>query len=140
MAFDLVPRRLLSFPSVVPSIWDNDDDWFESPSTQTGLTISEDEQKVYVEAALPGVNPDNIEVTYQDGFVWIKGEQQEEEEDKKKKYYRKASNSFSYRIAVPGDVDLSKEPEATYEHGMMKISFAKSEESKPRKITIKKVK
>ncbi|GIK84192.1 MAG: hypothetical protein BroJett025_08140 [Patescibacteria group bacterium] len=140
MSLDLVPRRLLSFPSMVPSIWDNDDDWFTAPSTQTGLSISEDEQKVYVEAALPGINPDNIEVTYQDGYVWIKGEQQEEESDKKKKYYRKASNAFSYRVAVPGEVDLNKEPEATYEHGVMKVSFMKSEASKPKRIAIKQKK
>jgi HSP20 family protein len=140
MAIDLVPRRFLSFPSLLPSIWDEDEDWLNMPSTQTGLSVSEDEKYVYVEAAVPGVNPDNIEVTYQDGYVWIKGEQQQEEKDKKRKYYRKATNAFSYRVAIPVEVDLNKEPEATYEHGMMKIAFMKSEANKPKKIAIKQKK
>lgn len=131
MSFDLVPRKLLSFPY----FWDEADDWLTSPSNQTGLSIAEDDTKVYVEAALPGVNPDNIEVTYQDGYLWIKGEQQEKVEDKKK-YYRRASRSFSYRVAVPGEINQSVEPEATYEHGIMRVAFTKSEANKPKKIAI----
>ncbi len=138
MSLDLVSRRLFSLPSIVPSIWDNNDDWFNSTTTQSGLTVSEDDKFIYVEAALPGINPDNIEVTYQDGYVWINGEQQQEEKDKNKKFYRKASSAFSYRVAIPGEVDFNKEPEATYENGMMKVTFVKSELEGPKKITIKR--
>lgn len=140
MALDLVPRRLLSFPSLLPSIWDEDDDWLNMPSTQnTGLSVSEDESKVYVEASLPGINPDNIEVTYQDGYVWVHGEVKEEEKDKKRKYYRQSAQSFSYRVAIPGDVDPNVEPEATYKNGVMTITFAKSPTSQPKKIKVKQV-
>ena len=137
MAFDLVPRRLLSFPTL-PSFWDEDEDWLTMPSTQnTGLSISEDEQNVYVEAAVPGINPDDIEVTYQDGYVWIRGEAKEEEKDKKKKFYRRATQSFSYRVAVPGDVDQTNEPEASYQHGMLRLTFRKSPQAQPKRIPIK---
>ncbi|MEM4270903.1 MAG: Hsp20/alpha crystallin family protein [Candidatus Pacearchaeota archaeon] len=136
MAFDLIPRRLLSFPTL-PSFWDEDEDWLTMPSTQTGLSVSEDEKNVYVEAALPGIDPKNIEVTYQDGYVWIHGEVKEEEKDKKRKYYRQSAQSFSYRVAVPGDIDPNSEPEATYKHGMMIVAFAKSSASQPKKIKIK---
>lgn len=136
MAFDLVPRNLFSFPTL-PSIWD-EDDFLSMPSTQnTGLTVSEDEQNIYVEAAVPGIDPNNINITYQDGYVWIQGETKEEEKDKKKKFYRRASQSFSYRVAVPGDVDPNAEPEATYEHGMIKLAFKKSPQAQPRKIALK---
>lgn len=139
MAFDLVPRRLLSFPTL-PSLWDEDTDWLSMPSTQnTGLSISEDEKKVYVEAAVPGVKPENIEVTYQDGYIWVHGEVKEEEKDKKRKFYRQSAQSFSYRVAVPGDVDPNVEPEATYKNGMMIITFAKSPKSQPKKIQVKHV-
>jgi len=141
MTTSLIPRRLLSFPSLsLPDFWDEDEEWLTSPSTQGGLSVYEDKNKVYIEAAVPGIDPKNVDVTFQDGYLWIRGETKEEEEDKKKKYYRKASRSFSYRVAVPGDVDESKEPEATYKYGVMTIAFAKSPKAQPKKIQVKTIK
>jgi HSP20 family protein len=140
MAFDLIPKRFLSFPSLsLPDFWDEDEEWLTVPSTQSGLSVYEDENKVYVEAAVPGLDPKDIDITFQDGYLWIRGETKKEEEDKKKKYYRKATSSFSYRVAVPGDVDEAKEPEATYKHGVMTVAFAKSAKAQPKKIQIKAV-
>ncbi|HOE15206.1 MAG TPA: Hsp20/alpha crystallin family protein [Candidatus Paceibacterota bacterium] len=140
MSVNIVPKKMLSFPSFsLPSLWDDDEDWFITPSTQNGLTVSEDDNKIYVEAAVPGIDPKNVEVTFQDGYLWIRAETKEEERDKKKKYYRQASQSFSYRVAVPGEVDPSKEPEATYKHGVMTITFNKSPKAQPKKIPIKTV-
>lgn len=141
MTLDLVPRSFLSFPSVpFSSFWD-DDDWGAVPSAQTGLTIYEDDKKIYIEAPLPGVKPADIEVTHKDGYVWIRGEAKEESKEggKAKKYYKKSIQSFSYRVAVPGDVDAKKEPEATYKHGVMTVAFAKSEETQPKKVQVKTV-
>src|SRR5581483_6786019 len=138
MALDIIPRKQLSFPILsLPDFWDEDEEWLTSPSTQSGLSVYEDEDKVYVEAAVPGIDPKNVDVTFQDGYLWIRGETKEEEGNKKKKYYRRASRSFSYRVAVPGDVDESKDPEATYKHGVMTIAFAKSPKAQPKKIQVK---
>ncbi len=140
MATSLIPRRLLSFPSLsLPAFWDEDEEWLAYPSTQSGLSVYEDDSRVYVEAAVPGIDPKNVEVTFQDGYLWIRGETKEEEEDKKKKYYRKASRSFSYRVAIPGDIDSNKDPEATYKHGVMTVAFAKSPKAQPKKIRVKTV-
>ena len=137
MAYDLIPSRFLPFPQIqLPSVWNDDDDWLTAPSSPSGLSISEDEQKIYIEAALPGIDPKNIDITFQDGYLWIKGEIKEEEKDKNKKYYREATKSFSYRVAVPGDTDSTIEPTATYKHGIMTVAFTKSPKSKPKKIQI----
>lgn len=140
MTNSLIPRRLLSFPSLsLPDFWDEDEEWLASPSTQSGLSVYEDENKVYVDAAVPGIDPKNVDVTFQDGYIWIRGETKEEEEDRKRKYYRKASRSFSYRVAVPGDVDTTKDPEAIYKHGVMTIAFTKSPKAQPKKIRVKTI-
>ncbi len=137
MAYELLPHKLLSFPSLqIPSLWSNDDDWLTSPSSSGGLSISEDEKKIYIEASLPGIDPKNIEITFHDGYLWVRGETKEEENDKSKKYYRQASKSFSYRVAVPGDFDNSVDPTATYKHGVMTVAFMKSPKSQPKKIQI----
>jgi len=140
MALSLVPKKLLSFPTLsLPDFWDEDRDWLTVPSAQTNLSVYEDDKNVYVEAAVPGVDPKDIEMTFQDDNLWIKGETKEEEKDKKRKYYRKASRSFSYRVIVPGNIDTSKEPEATYKNGMMTVVFAKSPQAQPKKIKVKTV-
>ena len=138
MTTSLTPRRLLSFPSLTfPNFWDEDEEWFISPSTQSGLSVSEDETHVYIAAAVPGVDPKNIDVTVHDGYVWVRGESKETEEDKKRKFYRRASQTYSYRVAVPGDVDMTKDPEATYKHGVMTVAFQKTPKAQPKKIQVK---
>jgi HSP20 family protein len=91
----------------------------------SGLSISEDEKCLYVEAAVPGIKPDEIEMNFENGILWIKALKNEECEDKKKKFYRKAMRSFSYRIAIPSSVDETKQPEALCKNGMLKVAFIK---------------
>ena len=87
---------------------------------------------------MPGLDSDDIEVTYHKGQLWLRGEKKEEVESKKKKYYRYSSNSFSYRLAVPGDIDEKSEPDAEYKNGVMKVTFKKLAEAQPKKIQVKK--
>lgn len=136
------PRSFWSFPRLrFPfSLFENvDDDWdlqeFSSPS---GLSVSEDDEHIYIEAAMPGIKSDEIEMIFDKGVLWMKGEKREESEDKKRKFYRKAMRSFSYRVAVPGDIDETKEPHATCKNGVLKIAFQKAKKgSTSKKIPIK---
>ncbi len=115
-----------------------DDDWdlpeFSNPS---GLTISEDDKHVIVEAAIPGIRPDEIDMVYDKGILWIKAEKREESENKKKKFYRKALGTFSYRIAVPGEIDEAKQPDAICKDGILKVTFFKTHKGPSKKIPIK---
>src|SRR5258706_8328701 len=99
---DLVPRDFFRIsPFRLPSLVDFDDvDDLLSTSQlrQTGLSISEDDKNIYVEAAVPGLDPKDIEVTYDRGVLWIKGEVKEEEK-KGRKIYRQAETMVSYRVA-----------------------------------------
>jgi len=124
--FDMWP-----FSEALPALEES----FESEAT--GLTLSEDDNNIYVEAQMPGLNSKDIEVTLDQGFLSIQGQKSEEEEDKKKKFYRKASSSFSYRISLPSQIDETQTPEATYKNGIMKITFAKGKKEKSKRINIK---
>ncbi len=136
MARDIVPSSFWNFPRLrLPSIWEDEDDWTPMANMPGGVSISEDDKSIYVEAAIPGIKPEEVEVTFDKGIVWIKGESKEE--DKTKKYYRKAASSFSYRVALPGDVDVNAEPDATVKNGIMMVKFVKSPKSQPKKIPVK---
>lgn len=132
MVYDLM-RPLWRFPS----FFEDESDWMTPLSSGSGLAISEDEKNVYVEAAVPGLDPKDVDITFEKGLLWIKGQTKEEETDKKRKYYRRSSSSYSYRVAVPGDIDMTKEPEATCKNGVMKVIFTKSPKTQPKKITVK---
>ncbi len=144
------PQSLVSFPSAsrfhfpslfqypsIPSLFEGlGDGWGLNPE-QTGLTISEDEKNIYVEAATPGLKLEDIEIDLEQGVLLIRGEGQEIEEDKNKKYYRKSSNSYSYRVALPSHIDEKKEPKAVYKDGVIKLTFNKVQQAQTKKIALK---
>src|SRR5690349_6402523 len=113
---DLVPYSFFKFPNI-RNMWDDEDDWL-TPNLSSGLSVSEDDKNVYIEAAVPGIDPKDVEVTFDKGVIWIRGEVADEEKEVKK-YYRKSSNAFSYRVAVPGDIDPNTEPEAICKNGVI---------------------
>jgi len=55
----------------------------------------------------------------------------------KRKYYRKASRSFSYRVAVPGRIDETAEPEVKSRNGLLTVTFSKLAAVEPKKLKIK---
>ncbi len=136
MSLDLIPRSFWSIPSHTPSILDDEETWANFLPT-SGLTVSEDQNNTFIEAAMPGLEGDKIEVTFDKGVLWIRGSAEEKEEDKKRKFYRKASSSFSYRIIVPGKIDESKEPDTVYKNGVIKVTFHKVPETQPKKLNVR---
>lgn len=137
MSKNLVPRSFWNFPSInFPVSWEGDENWMEALNS-SGLSIYEDDTHVHVEAAVPGLSAEEIEVTFEKGILWIKAEKQEEEEDKKRKYHRKSVSNYSYRVAIPGQLDAHSDPEASYQNGIMKISFLKAKQAQPKKIVVR---
>lgn len=128
----LLPRSFWGFPSLLEEV---DEDLLPSTAAISGLSLSEDDKNVYVEAAVPGIDPKNVDITFNKGILTVTGEKTEEE--KKKKYYRKASSSFSYRVLVPGEIDQNKELKAEAKNGVMTVTFVKIPKSQPKKIAVK---
>jgi len=107
--------------------------------SNTGVSLYEDEKKIYVEAQMPGVKLEEIEITFDKGFLWIKADSSKKTDEEKKncKYHMRASSSFSYRIAIPSRIDESKDIDASYKDGILKVVFEKSKKEQPKKIQIK---
>ena len=118
-----------------PSIWDDDD--FPGAVTSDQLDIYETENEVVVKANVAGVGDEKVDVTFEKGVLTISAEESEEEKQGKK-YYQKATRSYSYRVAVPGNVDMTMDPEADIDRGVVTVTFKKAEEAKPKKIAVKR--
>lgn len=118
-----------------PNIWDWDED--EMPITPGGdnLDVYETQDEVVVKANVAGIPDEKVDITFEKGVLWIRGEEEAEVKEGRK-YYRKASRSYSYKVAVPGNVDLKNDPDASIEKGVVTVTFKKAEEAKPKKITV----
>ena len=135
MTNDLIPKNFWRMPMIsFPSFMEDMEDLLPTHNYLNGLTVSEDGKNVYVEAAVPGIDPKEVDVTFSKGVLTIKAEKKEEE--KGKTYQRRATRSFLYRV-TPGDVDPKAEPQATCKNGVMTVTFAKALEAKPKKISVK---
>lgn len=114
-----------------PAVWDEED-----AAIGGGLDLYETEHEVVVRASVAGVDPSKVDITFEKGILWIKGEQEDETREGKK-FFQRSHRTYSYRIAVPGNVDLKVDPEAAVKNGVLELKFKKLEEAKPRKISVK---
>lgn len=123
-----------------PSILDEDIFDWPSISEEKGLNIYETDNEVVVEAAVPGIPEDEVNVTVEGNVLTISAdhEESEEEKDKKKAIYKSTRQmSFSYSTSLPRAVDSTKAV-AEVENGVVKITVPKTEETKPKRIEVKK--
>lgn len=125
----------LSSLSRWPTIWE-DEDFQKFPTVSSQLDVSETENEVIVKANVAGVQPEQVDVTFEKGILWIQANAQEEEKNEKQKFYSKSSWNYSYKVAVPGEIDFNQDPIAEVENGVVTITFRKAEASKPKKLTI----
>jgi HSP20 family protein len=91
-----------------------------------------------VKASLPGVKPEEVDISITKDTLTIKGEHKEEQEVKQDDYFRKERyyGAFSRSLILPVQVQSDK-AEATFENGILTLTLPKSEEVKPKQIKIK---
>jgi len=130
----LVPKSFFSLPTL-SSMFD-EDDWGFMSNSPSGLSVSEDDKQVYVEAAVPGVDPKDVDITYEKGIIRISANTKQEEKEGKK-YWKRSQSEFSYQFSVPGDVDATAEPSAEVRNGIVHLTFAKAAKAQPKKIAVK---
>jgi len=107
-----------------------------------GLNVFEEDNKVVVEAAVPGIPEEKVDITYEDGVLTISGKQEEHEEEKKKNrvvHKMQRVSSFSYTTYLPRAID-EKNIEATVKDGVVRITAPVADAVKAKKILIKKSK
>jgi len=102
------------------------------------LDVTESEDEFTVKASLPGINPDDLEITFTNNTLTIKGETKEEKDVEKAHYHlrERRYGSFARSITLPAGIETDK-IQANYEAGVLKLRLPKAEEVKPKKIAIR---
>jgi HSP20 family protein len=104
------------------------------------VNIWGDNDRVYAEAELPGMQLDHLEIYVTEGNqLTIQGERRQRELDKGVRYgQERGFGQFSRTIMLPVNVDADK-VEARFEHGVLFVTLPKSEAAKPRRISVNDV-
>ncbi|MCL4396033.1 MAG: Hsp20/alpha crystallin family protein [Chloroflexi bacterium] len=91
-----------------------------------------------VKAALPGVSPDQVQVTITGNTLTISGETKEENEVKEASYLRKESRqgSFTRSVTLPAGLEADK-ADATFENGVLTLKIPKADQVRPKTIKVK---
>ncbi len=102
------------------------------------LDMYQTDNDVVIKAALPGVKPEDVDITISGNTLSIKGETKTEEEIKREDYLyqERRYGSFSRTIALPASLQTDK-AEATFENGVLTLTIPKAEEIKPKAIKVK---
>ncbi len=114
--------------------------WWETDggAVMVPMDMTETDNEVKVMASLPGVKPEDVEITVTGNTLNIKGEfKAEEETERGNVYFRERRyGSFHRSLMLPSDVEADK-AEATFENGVLKLTLPKTEEARPKQIEVK---
>ncbi len=113
-------------------------EWPAPAEGTLALDMYQTEDSIVVKSTVPGVKPDDIDITISGSTLSISGETTEEEEVKEKNYIRRERRhgSFSRSVVLPEGVDPDK-AEATFDDGILTLTIPKVAEAKPKVIKIK---
>lgn len=135
-------REMVTMQSALDKFFD---DWrTEWPGTRFGenylaLDVNETEDNYLIEADLPGINSENINVTVHDDVLSIVAEMPEqtvEHEGQKSLIRERRYGRYSRSIRLPGAVD-SDNVQAEFVDGTLKLTLPKTEDSRIKVIPVK---
>ena len=102
------------------------------------IDLSQDDDEITVKAVLPGLKPEDVQISVTADVLTIKGEFKNEDEGKNRNYLirERRFGSFERMIQLPTEVQTEK-AHADFADGILTIRLPKAEAVKPKSISIK---
>jgi len=102
------------------------------------VNVWQDEQSLIITAEVPGLAPEDLDITVTTDSVTIRGKRHPETLKEEESYYRqeRPTDPFGRTIELPFEVD-PQQTEAVQEKGILTLKLHRPEEQKPRKIVVK---
>jgi len=96
-----------------------------------------EKHEVVLKAELPDVKREDINLTFENGVLTLKGERKFDQETKKDQYHRRERRygAFSRSFTVPNTVDATR-ISAAFKDGLLTITLPQREEAKPKQISV----
>jgi HSP20 family protein len=113
--------------------------WGQENFGQLGFDMYETDDEYVVSAALPGLKPEDLEITAQGNVLTISGETKSDEStsSEQRTYHMRESHygRFSRQVTLPASVQTDR-IQANLENGVLTLHVPKAEEVKPRRIQV----
>lgn len=103
------------------------------------INLREDQDHLYVDALLPGVEPKELEMTVLRGTLTLAGERKAVDGEKVAETWHRRERGigkFLRTVELPVEVDVDR-IEAGYKNGLLTVTLPKAEAAKPKKIAVK---
>ena len=102
------------------------------------LDVRESQDRFDVAVDLPGLEPDDVNVTFEDGMLSISGKREFSAEDRADTWHRieRSFGTFARSMRLPQTADTER-IEATFDKGVLTVSVPKTEQAKPRTIEVR---
>jgi HSP20 family protein len=102
-----------------------------------GMDVYETNDSYVVKAAIPGVDPKDVDISVDDDILTISGEFNQKDESNNENYIRREMRygSFQRSLRLPPTVDADK-ADAQFEHGVLKLTLPKKPEARARSLKI----
>jgi HSP20 family protein len=102
------------------------------------LDVREAEDRYEVHVDLPGLDPGDVNVTFEDGMLTISGKRQFEQDGRGDTWHRieRGFGSFARSIRLPQTADTER-IEASFDKGVLTVVVPKTEQAKPRTIEVR---
>jgi HSP20 family protein len=109
----------------------------EAETWSVPLDVVREGDNVVVRASLPGVRPEDVEVSIEENVLTIKGKSKVEREYKEGDYLmrERRAGAFYRTLRLPDSLDTEK-AEPHYEHGVLTIAFPRLESKKAKQLKI----
>lgn len=119
-----VDRLFESFPFRLPSMKLKR---FAAPA----LEMTETAKAYKITAELPGIDPDNVDVTFEDGLLRIAGEKKEQRDENERGYRlsERSYGAFERLVELPSSAN-PEQIDAKFKNGVLTITIAKDGEEK----------
>jgi len=102
------------------------------------VDLSETEDQVTVKAVLPGIRPEDVEISVNEGILMVKGQVKHEEKTEGENYYRQEIRYGAFSRAIPLPTSVNDEQAAAeFKDGILTVTLPKAEEVRPKQIKIK---
>jgi HSP20 family protein len=99
--------------------------------------IFENQESVKLVLELPGVKPEDVKLSLENGTMMIRGEKKQVAEEKTERVHRyeRSYGVFERRFSLPNSVDVEA-IKANFEQGVLTVTLPKVERARPREIPV----
>jgi HSP20 family protein len=114
--------------------------WSERAEGEFAVSMDmyETDDNLNLDIDLPGLSPEDVDVTIHENRLTVKGEYKADEEGKRGdvRFRERRYGKFQRSVTLPSSVNTDA-TEAEFQDGVLKLTLPKAEEAKPKQISIK---